>query len=75
MIEIIEKATGKSLVYGQRKPLDVAQSSGVPALLVLNLVHRSLSGGIEPVLTDGGLRFSIENERYCVRLYHGRIGD
>jgi hypothetical protein len=51
------------------------ENSAVPTLLVRNLVERALVGGIEPVLTDGGLRFEIGNSRYSVHLYHGRIGD
>lgn len=69
MIEIIRKIDGESIVYTSNRPLDAAYAAGVPELLVLNVINHVLNGDIEPVITDGGMRFSRENSRFIVNFY------
>ncbi len=69
MIEIIRKSDGESIVYTSVTPLDAAYAAGVPELLVSTFIRRVLDGEIEPVITDGGMRFSRENSRFVVNFY------
>lgn len=74
MLEVIKKETGESIVYADALALDKAYAVGVSELLVMNMVNRVLDGDVEPVITDGGYRFTVSNSKYVINFYDVKRG-
>lgn len=72
MLEIIKKSTGESVVYTDNLGLDKAYAVGVPELLVLNVVNRVLAGNIEPTITDGGMKYTVSNNKWTINFYDNK---
>lgn len=72
MLEIIENATGRTLVKTLRDGMIKAKKQGVPALLLYNIVTRMQNKEIVPIATDNGLRYSYYGDKYTIYVYENK---